>query len=105
MAASRAAASRRAFFTPSTSKPVRVERSRDTPQHGAVPMGISTSARRPKFILSAAAGGAEGLDPTRRAEERRVGKECVTTCSDRRSPDHQNKNDIYCDFRFRRCIL
>src|SRR3546814_20369559 len=28
----------------------------------------------------------------RRSEERRVGKECVSTCRSRRSPCHENKN-------------
>src|SRR3546814_4353357 len=35
----------------------------------------------------AAASGA-GLGETRRSEERRVGKECVSTCRSRWSPDH-----------------
>src|SRR3546814_19215138 len=30
--------------------------------------------------------------PAQRSEERRVGKECVSTCRDRRSPNHYNKN-------------
>src|SRR3546814_15335529 len=29
----------------------------------------------------------------RRSEERRVGKECVSTCRSRWSPDHQKKNN------------
>src|SRR3546814_15247350 len=31
----------------------------------------------------------------RRSEERRVGKECVSTCRSRWSPYHQNKNNDY----------
>src|SRR3546814_19918154 len=32
-----------------------------------------------------------GLDVSFRSEERRVGKECVSTCRSRWSPDHYNK--------------
>src|SRR3546814_6476942 len=35
--------------------------------------------------------GADRLDATRRSEERRVGKECVSTCRSRWSPHHENK--------------
>src|SRR3546814_12058128 len=31
--------------------------------------------------------------PTRRSEERRVGKECVSTCRSRWSPSHEKKNN------------
>src|SRR3546814_13087654 len=33
----------------------------------------------------------------RRSEARRVGKECVSTCSSRGSPDHYKKTDIAYD--------
>src|SRR3546814_17651546 len=32
-----------------------------------------------------------GATPIQRSEERRVGKECVSTCRSRRSPYHENK--------------
>src|SRR3546814_17825199 len=35
---------------------------------------------------------AEGVDPPSRSEERRVGKECVSTCRSRWSPYHYKKN-------------
>src|SRR3546814_15763398 len=34
---------------------------------------------------------AEAIDPDHRSEERRVGNECVSTCSSRRSPSHSHK--------------
>src|SRR3546814_13483772 len=34
----------------------------------------------------------EGMDVVDRSEERRVGKECVSTCRTRWSPDHEKKN-------------
>src|SRR3546814_11800325 len=33
------------------------------------------------------------IEEIRRSEERRVGKECVSTCRSRWSPDHLKKND------------
>src|SRR3546814_12356088 len=36
--------------------------------------------------------GIRGAAQLLRSEERRVGKECVRTCSARRSPDHYNYN-------------
>src|SRR3546814_20596771 len=38
------------------------------------------------------AAGAVPLPATARSEERRVGKECVSTCRSRWSPYHSNKN-------------
>src|SRR3546814_13080230 len=42
--------------------------------------------------------GAVGFNNSRcystRSEERRVGKECVSTCTSRWSPDHSKKQDI-----------
>src|SRR3546814_12238001 len=38
---------------------------------------------------------AETLDRRRRSEERRVGKECVSTCRSRWSPSHSTKNHRY----------
>src|SRR3546814_19810776 len=51
---------------------------------------------RPGRRLSRAAHGAgaergQALLRTQRSEERRVGKECVSTCSSRRSPYHYKK--------------
>src|SRR3546814_17507985 len=34
-----------------------------------------------------------GENPETRSEERRVGKECVSTCRSRWSPDHKKKNN------------
>src|SRR3546814_19747927 len=39
-----------------------------------------------------AAGAAGGLSAARRSEERRVGKECVSTCRSRWSPYHSKKH-------------
>src|SRR3546814_14574201 len=36
-------------------------------------------------------------DQTGRSEERRVGKECVSTCRSRWSPYHKKKNNIRCN--------
>src|SRR3546814_17255686 len=35
--------------------------------------------------------------PCRRSEERRVGKECVSTCRSRLSPNHSKKNEYKID--------
>src|SRR3546814_13799882 len=46
----------------------------------------------PAASSDAIAAGIRGDFPrSRRSEERRVGKECVNTCSSRRSPHHQKK--------------
>src|SRR3546814_17941406 len=49
------------------------------------------------------AARALGLD---RSEERRVGKECVSTCSSRLSPEHykNNKHSIMTDSYIKSCI-
>src|SRR3546814_13295928 len=38
-------------------------------------------------------GSAPDIAGKNRSEERRVGKECVSTCRSRLSPDHSNKKD------------
>src|SRR3546814_16176287 len=66
---------------------------------------ISDNRKMPMFVFgggggTAFAGGAgQGPDAlgafwTPRSEERRVGKECVSTCSYWWSPEHSKKNDI-----------
>src|SRR3546814_11635756 len=50
-------------------------------QHGRV---LGRSARAECFVLE---GGGEEV-ALQRSEERRVGKECVSTCRSRWSPDH-----------------
>src|SRR3546814_15398769 len=40
------------------------------------------------FLCGAAEAGMSGLPRARRSEERRVGKECVSTCRSRWSPYH-----------------
>src|SRR3546814_16797997 len=44
-------------------------------------------AARPRFIRCT------GTSASLRTEERRVGEECVSTCSTRRSPDHYKKKE------------
>src|SRR3546814_13152906 len=53
-------------------------------QATGVPIVVENFVRR---ILQQQSAGAEG----RRSEERRVGKECVSTCRSRWSPDHKKK--------------
>src|SRR3546814_14824936 len=47
---------------------------------------------RQEKVLQYAAGGSEDFTGSRRSEERRVGKECVSTCRSRWSPYHSKKN-------------
>src|SRR3546814_14037138 len=47
--------------------------------------------RRPAGVDTADAGGDPGGVRPARSEERRVGKECVSTCSSRWSPYHYKK--------------
>src|SRR3546814_19732182 len=57
-------------------------------------------------------GGAEDAGGER-SEERRVGKECVSTCRSRGSPDHYNKHVLFYisitltirTFSLRQCII
>src|SRR3546814_14345259 len=49
--------------------------------HGAVKR---STEEQPKIIQ-------DQYDPDERSEERRVGKECVSTCRSRRSPYHSKK--------------
>src|SRR3546814_2348295 len=50
------------------------------------PINEPARTRRPMISFAACTGGSIGS--TRRSEERRVGKECVSTCRSRWSPDH-----------------
>src|SRR3546814_15548000 len=56
---------------------------------------IAASASRSRAAeASASTGSSRALSPSpgpRRSEERRVGKECVSTCSSRGSPYHYQK--------------
>src|SRR3546814_11860912 len=55
-----------------------------------VPCPISAAGERKEIELSACRRR-KALDATVRSEERRVGKECVSTCRSRRSPYHYKK--------------
>src|SRR3546814_20254933 len=44
-------------------------------------------------LLEKAPPSASRAEATRRSEERRVGKECVSTCRSRWSPSHKNKTN------------
>src|SRR3546814_14049791 len=60
------------------------------------------SERRPRGGACREQGGrryemAEAPAPARRSEERRVGKECVSTCRSRWSPYHYKKNNMITD--------
>src|SRR3546814_12123395 len=65
-----------------------LRRSRTSPFHGAVPdhtmCGRALCAARARSPL----GDLEQLRDPYRSEERRVGKECVSTCRYRLSPEH-----------------
>src|SRR3546814_15864713 len=52
------------------------------------PQGLATGKQ---VYVVLASGGVYSAGPAARSEERRVGKECVSTCSYRWSPVHENK--------------
>src|SRR3546814_12593703 len=60
---------------------------------GRLPPISSRTALRAAFAFT---NGSEiaGVCSSARSEERRVGKECVSTCSSRWSPYHQKKNTL-----------
>src|SRR3546814_12346320 len=55
------------------------------------PFGDDRTEGIAAFDALEARDGAVGLDDARRSEERRVGKECVSTCRSRWSPFHSKK--------------
>src|SRR3546814_13749104 len=57
------------------------------------PMSVPMS--RPTLALSTDGGGVRGGTPGTRSEERRVGKECVSTCSSRWSPYHYTQHKTH----------
>src|SRR3546814_20417257 len=50
-------------------------------------VGSDRCTNRPRFVPTCLIGGVLGF----RSDERRVGRECVSTCSSRGSPSHSNK--------------
>src|SRR3546814_20677039 len=65
---------------------------------GRGPLSLDEFCALDHVLISAEGGGFSGLvDDTlamMRSEERRVGKECVSTCSSRGSPCHENTNIV-----------
>src|SRR3546814_2280783 len=61
-------------------------------RNSGVGAGEEPDADRAAEIGRDGRADAVGVD---RSEERRVGKECVSTCRSRRSPYHENKNTRY----------
>src|SRR3546814_19657132 len=55
------------------------------------PFHATCNARYSFAIAGLSSGASSSLSPSRRSEERRVGKECVSTCRYRGSPDHYKK--------------
>src|SRR3546814_14972333 len=64
---------------------------------GTIPPFSKSSVRRrsPCFSLSTHAKRTFSTCRYARSEERRVGKECVSTCRSRWSPYHDNKNQLH----------
>src|SRR3546814_18095689 len=60
----------------------------ETPQASLQPEGDQLQARLVGHMSSARAADAAAFRQTWRSEERRVGKECVSTCRSRWSPYH-----------------
>src|SRR3546814_14978475 len=56
------------------------------------PLAETVGASAPVFCLGRRPDPHEAGEPRRRSEERRVGKECVSTCRSRWSPYHSKKN-------------
>src|SRR3546814_15421424 len=63
---------------------------------GVAGMKIGHAPRRGEAVdrLHQVEGGTERLAIQARSEERRVGKECVSTCRSRWSPYHSKKNKM-----------
>src|SRR3546814_12199425 len=60
---------------------------------GIATAGLSSQTMMAKSVAGLYAVG-EAVDVTGRSEERRVGKECVSTCRSWWSPYHEKKNQI-----------
>src|SRR3546814_16291060 len=65
---------------------------------GALPVPVdlaeAVDARRAKLRAGLSQAPARIVDCVARSEERRVGKECVSTCRSRWSPYHYKKNKL-----------
>src|SRR3546814_20713517 len=57
-------------------------------RHYGVPAALLRAGRNEILVVASNSWGAGGF----RSEERRVGKECVSTCRSRWSPYHEKKN-------------
>src|SRR6059058_6427194 len=60
----------------------------------ALPISAPTPPRRRPDAPPGRGGGQPREERIVRSEERRVGKECVTTCRSRWSPHHQKKKTV-----------
>src|SRR3546814_12830684 len=67
----------------------RIDRTNDTTEIVALK---NAGAREVAESLQQLAGGSGGAAGANRSEERRVGKECVSTCRSRWSPERSKKN-------------
>src|SRR3546814_19658768 len=67
--------------------------SSDLPSAGPSASPMSRRIRRSRAAASRSRGRAAAASPLRRSEERRVGKECVSTCRSRWSPYHYKKKN------------
>src|SRR3546814_11072139 len=65
-----------------------------TPEQVEVAQRIATGVRDPRQHQVAAGMAVAVVDRLERSEERRVGKECVSTCRSRWSPEHEKKKNI-----------
>src|SRR3546814_20802574 len=52
---------------------------------------LSSSVTKPSWVFASSSSSARSSGLTKRSEERRVGKECVSTCRSRWAPDHYKK--------------
>src|SRR3546814_2844756 len=63
-------------------------RNQPAPNTAALPIGTNGQLVKFPGMTVVATDAADPADHTTRSDERRVGKECVSTCRSRWSPDH-----------------